>query len=145
MKHVKMASAFFGLALATNASALSLVDNDGFVYEIGDLIEQPTSSFLGEGTGHFQATCDVAGQRGTADCRLIYEPDYESISITTIENDTYWPWSCLGTWDGEGFDATCAMSNGETGNGETWQDRYSVQNLLPFSRTVSGTDPVREK
>ena len=142
MKNMKIISLVFGLSLTANASALTLVDNDGFQYYIGDVIEQPNSFPLGPtiATDHYQAKCTVSGKPGSADCRLIFEPEFQTVSITTIENDIYFSWSCLGTWEGNGFDATCASSSGKT-----WNDRFSVLSVLPLSRSALGSDPDREK
>ena len=132
-----------GLIIAANANALVFVDDDGFKYEIGEVIEQPNPFPFEtrDSVKHYQITCTAEGNAGSADCRMLFDPSSGAISMTTVENDTYFAWSCLGNWDGHGFDAIC-VSNG----GETWNDRYSIKNSSPFTRNSAMIgDPRREK
>jgi hypothetical protein len=146
MKNMKITCLLFGLSLAANASALTLVDNEGFNYSIGGVIEQPNSFPFGPTTpiAHYQAKCTVDGANGSADCRLIFDPKYGEVSITTIANDAYYAWSCLGVWDGQGFDANC-VSNDPDPKRSHWQSRFSELNFLPLSKSALGSDPARER
>jgi hypothetical protein len=143
MKIRYLLSTTAGLIITANANALVFVDDDGFKYEVGEVIEQPNPFPFetSHSTKHYQITCTAEGNAGSADCRMLLEPDTGAISLTTVENDTYFAWSCLGNWDGQGFDAIC-VSNG----GETWNDRYSIKHSSPFTRnSVTITDPRIEK
>ena len=117
------------LALAGQASAQQTIymhDDWGMTYECTYVT---TVTQIADGGEAKVYTVNVMSGSGTvANGWLIYQPGWESFTITVMQSDAIsYSYSLMGVWGGSGSQAVYAASGGSTGGQRLWWGPASIR------------------